>query len=397
MKSARLAPSKSAIAATRFAAQADVASAESSVRGRHPVAGARLSAINVDVLSPAEKRDRARPSGLLILRQLKHAISSSLSSESSRSSSNPGSAKSPLSEQDSPQQQYSSDDMVVPHSPTVRRPAYRVLPPLNIQEEVTADEALTPVEISPADLNSDSSDSDSEPVSPELDYSSSDDEKEKADHERNNLVKEISAYLKKICEANGGMAAAKQIVIPEDIMDAVNADKQIRKIKDQVSLGLMEESVALRVINSLKEKKKVLEKFPPHPYFYSDNGEESESIKVYLRRLAKNTVADNSMLKEMLVLLKRCCPMKDINYRNVHRLILTSLLLVIKIKDDYQQDLMGFVAKQDGQVSKQELNALEKIFFSKIGGRAYITSEDLRDVYVDEKAAEDTFLPKLAI
>ncbi len=106
----------------------------------------------------------------------------------------------------------------------------------------------------------------------------------------------------------------------------------------------------------------------------------SISIEKYLERLISHTKMEISTLILILIYIDKICKNNKfrLNYFNIHKLIVTSMLVSIKYnEDDYFSN--SFYAKVGG-VSITELNHLEYEFLSLIDFELYV-DEDLFSKY----------------
>ena len=106
----------------------------------------------------------------------------------------------------------------------------------------------------------------------------------------------------------------------------------------------------------------------------------SISIEKYLERLISHTKMEISTLILILIYIDKICKNNKfrLNYFNIHKLIVTSMLVSIKYnEDDYFSN--SFYAKVGG-VSITELNHLEYEFLSLIDFDLYV-DEDLFSKY----------------
>jgi hypothetical protein len=108
----------------------------------------------------------------------------------------------------------------------------------------------------------------------------------------------------------------------------------------------------------------------------------SVSIKSYLDRLAKYSKIENNTLLLILIYIDKVCDINKIrlNYFNIHKMILASMLVAIKYnEDDYYSN--SFYAKVGG-VTKSEIDVLEYEFLVLIDFNLYV-SDDLFLKYYD--------------
>ena len=108
----------------------------------------------------------------------------------------------------------------------------------------------------------------------------------------------------------------------------------------------------------------------------------SVSIKSYLERLAKYSKIENNTLLLILIYIDKVCDINKIrlNYFNIHKMILASMIIAIKYnEDDYFSN--SFYAKVGG-VSKSEIDVLEYEFLVLIEFNLYV-SDDLFLKYYD--------------
>ena len=108
----------------------------------------------------------------------------------------------------------------------------------------------------------------------------------------------------------------------------------------------------------------------------------SISIKQYLERLLSHTKMEISTLILILIYIDKICRNNNfrLNYFNIHKLIITSMLVSIKYnEDDYFSN--KFYAKVGG-VSKNEIDTLEYAFLILIDFKLYV-SEELFQKYSD--------------
>ena len=106
----------------------------------------------------------------------------------------------------------------------------------------------------------------------------------------------------------------------------------------------------------------------------------SISIEKYLERLISHTKMEISTLILILIYIDKICKNNKfrLNYFNIHKLIVTSMLISIKYnEDDFFSN--SFYAKVGG-VSITELNHLEYEFLSLIDFELYV-DEDLFSKY----------------
>jgi hypothetical protein len=108
----------------------------------------------------------------------------------------------------------------------------------------------------------------------------------------------------------------------------------------------------------------------------------SISIQNFLERLTKYSKIESNTLILILIYIDRFCDANKIrlNYFNIHKLILASMLVSIKYnEDDYFSN--KFYAKVGG-VSKNEIDTLEYAFLILIDFKLYV-SEELFKKYSD--------------
>ena len=106
----------------------------------------------------------------------------------------------------------------------------------------------------------------------------------------------------------------------------------------------------------------------------------SISIEKYLVRLVSHSKMEISTLILILIYIDKICKNNKfrLNFFNIHKFIVTSMLVSIKYnEDDFFSN--SFYAKVGG-VSKTELNTLEYIFLSLIDFELYV-DDDLYNKY----------------
>ena len=99
------------------------------------------------------------------------------------------------------------------------------------------------------------------------------------------------------------------------------------------------------------------------------------TIKNYLERLIKYTKIENTTLVLILIFIDRVCDINKIrlNYFNIHKLIIASMLVSIKYnEDDYFSN--EFYAKVGG-IRMTEMNKLEYEFLSLIEFNLFVNEE----------------------
>lgn len=104
------------------------------------------------------------------------------------------------------------------------------------------------------------------------------------------------------------------------------------------------------------------------------------TIKNYLERLIKYTKIENTTLVLILIFIDRVCDINKIrlNYFNIHKLIIASMLVSIKYnEDDYFSN--EFYAKVGG-IKMAEMNKLEYEFLSLIEFNLFV-NEDVFNKY----------------
>ena len=108
----------------------------------------------------------------------------------------------------------------------------------------------------------------------------------------------------------------------------------------------------------------------------------SISIQNFLERLTKYSKMENNTLILILIYIDRFCDINKVrlNYFNIHKLIIASMLIAIKYnEDDYYNNT--FYAKIGG-VKKSEIDVLEYQFLILIDFKLYV-SEELFEKYSD--------------
>ena len=148
-----------------------------------------------------------------------------------------------------------------------------------------------------------------------------------------------------------------------------NTSKELSIIADLLT-DICEESTTNKDTNGPIIKPFISKKIP------------SVSIKSYLDRLAKYSKIENNTLLLILIYIDKVCDINKIrlNYFNIHKMILASMLVAIKYnEDDYYSN--SFYAKVGG-VSKSEIDVLEYEFLVLIDFNLYV-SDDLFLKYYD--------------
>lgn len=99
------------------------------------------------------------------------------------------------------------------------------------------------------------------------------------------------------------------------------------------------------------------------------------SIKDYLFRLFKYTNINDSTIILILIYIDRICNLNEINlnYYNIHKLILASFITAIKYNEEKYNSL-DFYSRLGG-VSKKELSHLEYVFLVLINYNLFVDSE----------------------
>lgn len=99
------------------------------------------------------------------------------------------------------------------------------------------------------------------------------------------------------------------------------------------------------------------------------------SIKDYLERLLKYTKVSDSTIILILIYIDRICNINNINlnYYNIHKLILASFVIAIKFNED-SYNSVDFYAKLGG-VSKNEMFHIEFIFLILINYNLFVEPE----------------------
>ena len=148
-----------------------------------------------------------------------------------------------------------------------------------------------------------------------------------------------------------------------------NTSKELSIIADLLT-DICEESTTNKDTNGPIIKPFISKKIP------------SVSIKSYLDRLAKYSKIENNTLLLILIYIDKVCDINKIrlNYFNIHKMILASMLIAIKYnEDDYYSN--SFYAKVGG-VTKSEIDVLEYEFLVLIDFNLYV-SDDLFLKYYD--------------
>ena len=148
-----------------------------------------------------------------------------------------------------------------------------------------------------------------------------------------------------------------------------NTSKELSIIADLLT-DICEESTTNKDTNGPIIKPFISKKIP------------SVSIKSYLDRLAKYSKIENNTLLLILIYIDKVCDINKIrlNYFNIHKMILASMLVAIKYnEDDYYSN--SFYAKVGG-VTKSEIDVLEYEFLVLIEFNLYV-SDDLFLKYYD--------------
>ena len=148
-----------------------------------------------------------------------------------------------------------------------------------------------------------------------------------------------------------------------------NTSKELSIIADLLT-DICEESTTNKDTNGPIIKPFISKKIP------------SVSIKSYLDRLAKYSKIENNTLLLILIYIDKVCDINKIrlNYFNIHKMILASMIIAIKYnEDDYFSN--SFYAKVGG-VSKSEIDVLEYEFLVLIEFNLYV-SDDLFLKYYD--------------
>ena len=147
--------------------------------------------------------------------------------------------------------------------------------------------------------------------------------------------------------------------------------KEIELISDLLT-GICEESIKNKDNDSIIYNIFLLKKIP------------SISIFDFLERIVKYTKMQDSTLMLILIYIDRFCEMNyiNLNFFNIHKLIIASMIAAIKYNEDniLKND---FYAKVCG-VSKKEIDTLEYEFLSLIEFSLYVDEETFKqyDRYV---------------
>ena len=151
--------------------------------------------------------------------------------------------------------------------------------------------------------------------------------------------------------------------------DEKKLKKELEIISDLLT-NICEESSKDRDTNGLFMKFFLSKKIP------------SISIQNFLERLTKYSKMENNTLILILIYIDRFCDINKVrlNYFNIHKLIIASMLIAIKYnEDDYYNNT--FYAKIGG-VKKSEIDVLEYQFLILIDFKLYV-SEELFEKYSD--------------
>lgn len=106
----------------------------------------------------------------------------------------------------------------------------------------------------------------------------------------------------------------------------------------------------------------------------------SISIRDFFERIVKYTHIENSTLVLILIYIDRLCDMQKfrLNYYNIHKIIISSMVIAIKYNEDEYCD-NNFYAKVGG-VSRKEIDKLEYETLSLLNFTLFV-NEDLFDKY----------------
>ena len=106
----------------------------------------------------------------------------------------------------------------------------------------------------------------------------------------------------------------------------------------------------------------------------------SISIRDFFERIVKYTHIENSTLVLILIYIDRLCDMQKfrLNYYNIHKIIISSMLIAIKYNEDEYCD-NTFYAKVGG-VSRKEIDKLEYEILSLLNFTLFV-NEELFDKY----------------
>jgi hypothetical protein len=110
---------------------------------------------------------------------------------------------------------------------------------------------------------------------------------------------------------------------------------------------------------------------------FNSQEEPSISIDAYLRRLHKYTRFSSACLIIAIIYLDRY-NMREATFSlskyNVHRILLTCLMLAVKFNDDIYFDNLAF--EKGGGVAASQLFTFELELFQKIGFNAFVSQEE---------------------
>ena len=141
-----------------------------------------------------------------------------------------------------------------------------------------------------------------------------------------------------------------------------NQRKEIEIISDLLT-GICEESNKNKDNNSSIIKPFLSKKIP------------SISIFDFLERIVKYTKMQDSTLMLILIYIDRFCEMNyiNLNFFNIHKLIIASMIVAIKYNED--NILKNEFYAKVGGVSKKEIDILEYEFLSLIEFSLYVDEE----------------------
>ena len=113
------------------------------------------------------------------------------------------------------------------------------------------------------------------------------------------------------------------------------------------------------------------------------------SISKFIQRIVKYTQMENSTLVLMLIYKDRLCDLNKfkLNYFNIHKIIIGSMILAIKYNEDDYYDV-SFYSKITG-VSQKEFKKIEYEMLSLLDYNLYV-NEDIFYKYDNYLKAEDS-------
>ena len=113
------------------------------------------------------------------------------------------------------------------------------------------------------------------------------------------------------------------------------------------------------------------------------------SISKFIQRIIKYTQMENSTLVLMLIYIDRLCDLNKfkLNYFNIHKIIIGSMIIAIKYNEDDYYDV-SFYSKITG-VSQKEFKKIEYEMLSLLDYNLYV-NEDIFYKYDNYLKAEDS-------